>query len=87
MSMFDSMFGAGASNAVFGIQPDHSMNAERDRQMQAAYTKAQQQRWVSHTWVFNGKPCTLQEFADAVWPGEHEDKMLFLLTHSGPEQK
>jgi hypothetical protein len=87
MSLFDGLFGGGAANAVFGIQPDHSMNAERDRQMQAAYSTAQQRRFVSHNWVFDGRPCTLQEFADAIWPGEHEDKMLFILTHSGPKQR
>lgn len=38
-------------------------------------------------WVFAGKPCTLEEFADAIWGSEpHEDKMLFLLTHSGPDK-
>jgi hypothetical protein len=36
-------------------------------------------------WMFAGKSCTLQEFADLVWPGEHEDKLVFLLTYSGPE--
>ena len=40
-----------------------------------------------HQWMFNGKPCTLKEFADAIWPGEHEDKLVFLLTYSGPETK
>jgi|Laugrespbdmm15dd_1035085.scaffolds.fasta_scaffold96953_1 hypothetical protein len=38
-------------------------------------------------WVFAGTPCTIQEFADKIWPGEHEDKMLFILSHSGPKQK
>lgn len=39
-----------------------------------------------HKWVFNNRPCTLQEFADAIWgQEEHEDKMLFILTHSGPK--
>jgi hypothetical protein len=39
----------------------------------------------SHQWVFNNKPCTLQEFADNIWGAdEHPDKMLFILAHAGP---
>ena len=41
----------------------------------------------ANQWMFNGKPCTLNEFADAIWPGEHEDKLVFLLTYSGPDTK
>ena len=38
-------------------------------------------------WVFNNKPCSLQEFADKIWgEDEHPDKMLFILTHSGPDK-
>jgi len=40
-----------------------------------------------HQWVFNSKPCSLQEFANKIWGEEdHEDKMLFILTHSGPDK-
>lgn len=40
----------------------------------------------AHQWVFNNKPCSLHEFADNIWgKEEHPDKMLFLLTHSGPK--
>jgi len=40
-----------------------------------------------HKWVFDNKPCSLQEFADHIWgEAEHEDKMLFILTHSGPDK-
>jgi len=86
MSFLDSMLGAGASAAILGISNTHddALDASRSAQLQAQYTAAQRQRWISHTWVFNGKSCSLQEFADCIWPGEHEDKMLFLLTHSGP---
>lgn len=78
-------------------QADYSMNTQRDqRYVQQAFNQAlgnmnqnpyATRTWVSHPWVFNNQPCTLQEFADAVWgTGEHEDKMLFLLTHSGPDK-
>ncbi|CAB4202419.1 hypothetical protein UFOVP1369_15 [uncultured Caudovirales phage] len=89
MSLFDSVFGAGASQNIFGghaIQPDYSMNAQRDTQLQAQYSSAQQRRFVSHNWVFDGKPCSLHEFADSIWGEEdHPDKMIFILTHSGPK--
>lgn len=40
----------------------------------------------AHQWVFNNKPCTLNEFADAIWgKEEHPDKMLFILANSGPQ--
>lgn len=90
--MFNSIFGAGASQAILGIDSSQSQsglyNNPNISQIQAQYARAQQARFVSHNWVFNGKPCTLQEFANAIWgEAEHEDKMLFLLTHSGPKQK
>ena len=91
MSLFDSVFGAGASQAMFGInssQHDDALDASRSAQLQAQYSRAQQARFTQHQWVFNSRPCSLTEFADAVWgKEEHPDKMLFLLTHSGPAVK
>jgi len=59
-----------------------NMNQNPYAQHQAQYAGGRYQA----QWVFAGKPCTLQEFADAIWGTEdHEDKMLFLLTHSGPK--
>ncbi len=90
MGLFDAMLGAGASHAILGISNaqqrsyDDALDASRSAQMQAQYTQAQMNRFNTHKWVFNGKACTLQEFADCIWPDQHEDKMLFLLTHSGP---
>ena len=88
MSLFDSVFGAGAQQAVFGSvnsQYDDALDASRSAQLQAQYSRAQQARFNTHKWVYNGRPCSLHEFADSVWgKEEHEDKMLFLLTHSGP---
>jgi hypothetical protein len=68
-------------------QSDDPTDAIRYAQAAFQYNAALQRPFVPYTWVFNGKPCSLQEFADAIWPGEHEDKMLFILTHSGPKQK
>lgn len=88
MSWLDSMLGAGASQSILGINSAQQQAygiANSSAQMQAQYTQAQMNRFNTHKWVFNGKACTLQEFADCVWGSEpHEDKMLFLLTHSGP---
>ena len=76
-------------------QAEYSMNAQRDKKyVQQAFNQALSnmnqnpyatQNWSNHSWVFNNQPCTLQEFADCIWPGESEDKMLFILTHSGPK--
>jgi hypothetical protein len=95
--MLDAILGAGASQAILGIgaqqanqgQYGQSMysNQQAISQMQRQYSQAQQARFTPHEWVFNGKACTLHEFADKIWPGEHEDKMLFILTHSGPKVK
>jgi hypothetical protein len=90
MSFLDGLLGAGASASILGsinTQHDDAMDASRSAQLQAQYSKAQQARFTSHQWVFNSRPCTLNEFADAIWgKAEHPDKMLFLLTHSGPRQ-
>lgn len=108
MSLFDSVFGAGAQQAMLGNNTGQAQQ-HANQAFNAAYNQssAQQQaslsnqfnqkmmnwnqnpyanrNWVSHQWVFNNKPCTLQEFADCIWgKEEHEDKMLFILSHSGP---
>ena len=31
------------------------------------------------TWMFAGRPCTVREFADFVWPEDHAQKTAFLL--------
>jgi len=88
MGFFDSIFGPGATASILDstlTQHDDAMDASRSAQLAAQYSRAQQSRWISHNWVYNGKPCTLHEFANCVWGKEdHPDKMLFLLTHSGP---
>jgi len=91
MSIFDSLFGAGINSAMSSnqyAQSDDPTDAIRYAQAAFQYNAAQQRPFVPYTWVFNGKPCSLQEFANCVWgTEEHEDKMLFILTHSGPKQK
>lgn len=87
--MLDSLLGAGASQAILGIgsigaSQQQANSTVHNAQLQAQYSQAQQARFNTAKWVFNGRACTVQEFANAIWPGEHEDKMLFLLTHSGP---
>lgn len=87
MSLFDELFGPAASAIVLGTANSQAQQNQASwAQLGAQYTQAQQRRFVSHTWVFNGKPCTLHEFANAIWPEDHEDKMLFILTHSGPNK-
>ncbi len=34
-------------------------------------------------WMFNGKYCDLQSFANEVWPEECEQKTFFLLKYTG----
>ena len=101
MSLLDSVFGAGAQQAMLGNTTQQQANqafnqAYNNYQGQASLSQAFNQtmnNWNQNPfartsqWVFAGTPCTLQEFADSIWPGPHEDKMLFLLTHSGPEHK
>jgi len=88
MSLLDSLFGAGASAAIMGNSQLDNNELQRQQALQAQYSSYQQRRFVSHTWVFNGQPCSLHEFADAIWgTEEHPDKMLFILTHAGPKSK
>lgn len=91
MSFLDGLLGSGASASILGISNaqqrsyDDALDVSRSAQIQAQYTQAQMNRFNTHKWVFNGQPCSLQQFADSVWGSEdHPDKMLFLLTHSGP---
>ena len=109
MSLFDSVFGSGAQQSMFGNttqqQANQAFNQAYNNYQRQAQLGSQQslsnqfnhalgnmnqnpyanRNWVSHQWVFNNKPCTLHEFADAIWgKEEHEDKMLFILSHSGP---
>jgi len=82
MSFLDGLLGAGASSAILGV----NTTPQYSQQQIQNYNKAMKDR-MQPQWVFNGKRCTLQQFADSIWPNDHEDKMLFLLTHSGPEIK
>ena len=90
MSFLDNLFGAGANSAIMGIgnNSDDFQDASRYAQQAAQYSSAQQNRFVSHNWVFNGQPCSLKEFANEIWGTEdHPDKMIFILTHSGPKSR
>ncbi len=87
MSLLDGLLGAGASSAILGISSGQQQGygLANVAQQQAQYTQAQMNRFNNHKWVFNGKACSVEEFANCIWGQEaHEDKMLFLLTHSGP---
>ena len=67
-------------------QAEENVEINTVRNLAVRVTKdAARQIRGGHPWVFNNQPCTLQEFADHIWPNEHEDKMLFILTHSGPK--
>lgn len=101
MSLFDSIFGAGAQQSMLGSQQQANQvyQGQAGLANQQSLSQAFNQTMMNwnqnpfanqspHRWVFNNKPCTLHEFADSIWgPEEHEDKMLFLLTHSGPKQE
>lgn len=101
MSLLDGLFGAGAQQAMLGGTTQQSNQAYNNYQSQASNQQSLSQafnqtmmNWNQNPfartsqWVFAGTPCTLEEFADRIWGAEpHEDKMLFLLTHSGPECK
>lgn len=85
-----------ANQAFNAAYNQYQQQAQIGNQQGASLSQAfnqTMQRWNTNPyaetskWVFNGKPCTLQEFADAIWgTEEHEDKMLFLLTHAGPDK-
>ena len=96
------IFGAGAQQAMLGSttqqQANQAFNAAYNQyQNQQSLSNQFNQRMSNwnqnpyantspHQWVFNNKPCTLHEFADAIWGKEdHEDKMLFILANSGPK--
>lgn len=38
-------------------------------------------------WVFAGEALTLEAFAQRIWPTDCEERMLFILTHSGTERE
>ena len=83
-NQFDSAYNTYVAQQAFGNQP---------AAQQASAFNQKLNNWnknpfaQSSQWTFAGKPCTITEFADLIWPGEHEDKLVFLLTHSGPEIK
>ena len=106
MSLFDSIFGAGAQQSILGQsqQVNQAFNQAYNNYQSQAQLGQQQSlsnqfnqammNWNQnpyanrspHQWVFDFKPCTLHEFADAIWgKEEHPDKMLFILANSGPK--
>jgi len=84
------------ANQAFN-QAYNNYQAQAQLGQQASLSQAFQQRLGAmnqnpyanrspHQWVFDNKPCTLNEFADAIWGAEeHPDKMLFILAHAGPK--
>lgn len=38
------------------------------------------------TWMFAGRPCTVREFADRIWPEHTAEKTAFLLRWDGRER-
>ena len=100
--MLDHLFGLGQNTLLGSNNQSQVASNQMANQMNPAVAQAiaQQQAFQQQMnaynqnpfartsqWVFAGTPCTIQEFADLIWPDEHEDKMLFILTHSGPKQK
>ena len=101
MSLLDGIFGSGAQQAILGSNPNTTQqqaygNYPGQLGSQQSLSNQFNQTMMNwnqnpfanrspHQWVFNNKPCTLHEFADAIWgKEEHPDKMLFILANSGP---
>jgi hypothetical protein len=34
-------------------------------------------------WVYNGIDCTVQEFAELMWPDDEQARLMFILKHGG----
>jgi hypothetical protein len=68
-------------------------NAAMAQQQANAYSQAlqqsqlfnQMQRAAGRTspWVFNNKPCTLQQFAREIFPDDEQAQLIFVLKHEG----
>lgn len=101
MSLLDGIFGAGAHSGLLGSQQQaqqayNNYQGQAGLANQQSLSNQFNQTMMNwnqnpfanrspHQWVFNNKPCTLHEFADAIWgKEEHPDKMLFILANSGP---
>lgn len=83
-NQFDSVYNTYVAQQAFGNQPAAQQASAFNQKLNNWNRNPFAQTAV---WMFAGKSCTITEFADLIWPGEHEDKLVFLLTHSGPEIK
>ena len=75
----------GLQNAQSGIM---SNSAQAMAQQQAnAYNQAMYQRLygqqATSKWVYNGKTCTLRQFAKMVFPDDEQAQLVFVLKHEG----
>lgn len=86
MSLLDSLLGQGTAQNLLGT-PYASQTVSQYNS--AIYNSAMQSRYYPQTqglWVFNGKTCSLVEFADLVF-GDTPQKTVFILKYSDTTTK
>ena len=69
-----------AHNQYYAQQ--QAYNPQQQYAAQQAFNMYAQQQVERREWMINGKPMTMKEFADTLWPEDHPDKTLFYLKYS-----
>lgn len=95
MSFFDSIFGTPAANQAlnsFASNPNagianQAMSQYQQNQLANAYNQSllgqYQMARNKPKWVYNGVDCTVQEFAELMWPDDEQARLMFILKHGG----
>ena len=87
--MFNSIFGALGQSALTGqgiyqTNPQALQNAPQWlHQASLAQSMNAQNQYQPPKWVYNGRPCTLKEFTELMWPDDEQARLMFVLKHGG----
>jgi len=76
------------NNAYNQYAQQQSMNSAQSQLAQQAYNQQLMGQYHMYkkeppTWVYNGRECTLKEFADLMYNDDEQGKLMFILKHGG----
>lgn len=86
MTLYSALFGTAQPLQSYqrqDLQQYNQLQAIQNAMItgQGMYNMAQQ--IIPPQWVFNGKACSLQEFAEQIWPDDEAARLMFILKHGG----
>lgn len=92
MTLFDTIFGTTAQNSAMNSFASNqgianSQSQYQQNQLANGYNQALMAQYQMYRnkpkWVYNGIDCTVNEFAELMWPDDEQARLMFILKHGG----